>query len=332
MGEVVWAGRGSLGSSDGRVALYLRADAPRLIRETDERPSGEIHERLREHLQSRGASFFRDLYYATGSADEDAVLDALWDLVWAGEVTNDTFLPLRMLGPRARRNPRRPLMRLGPPAAAGRWSLVSDLLRPAVSTTEHLHAMAGALLQRYGVLTREAALGENIAGGFAALYPVLRAMEEAGKIRRGYFIDGLGGLQFALPGAVDRLRGARDEETKVVALAATDPASPYGTTIPWPEHESRMARAAGAYVVLDGGELRLYLERGGRSLLTVGDVQPAHLQALAAVAARVDKLEIQSIDGGPIKGSPLEAMLREAGFGTTPKGVVLWPERRPVLA
>jgi ATP-dependent Lhr-like helicase len=223
-------------------------------------------------------------------------------------------------------------MRLGPPAAAGRWSLVSDLLRPAVSTTEHLHAMAGALLQRYGVLTREAALAESISGGFAALYPVLRAMEEAGKIRRGYFIDGLGGLQFALPGAVDRLRASRDEESKVVALAATDPASPYGTTIPWPEHESRMARAAGAYVVLDAGELRLYLERGGRSLLTAGEVKPAHLHALAALAARVDKLEIQSIDGAPIKGSPVEGVLRESGFGTTPKGVVLWPERRPVLA
>ena len=332
MGEVVWTGRGSLGSSDGRVALYLRSDAPRLIAEPDERPGGELHERLRDHLQSRGASFFRNLYYATGSADEDAVLDALWDMVWAGEVTNDTFLPLRMLGPRMRRNPRRPLMRLGPPAAAGRWSLVSDLLHPQPSTTEHLHAMAGVLLQRYGVLTREAALGESISGGFAALYPVLRAMEEAGKIRRGYFIDGLGGLQFALPGAVDRLRGSRDEESKVVALAATDPASPYGTTIPWPEHESRMARAAGAHVVLDAGELRLYLERGGRSLLTVGNVELSHLHALAGIAARIGKLEIQSIDGDAIKGSRLEGMLREAGFGTTPKGVVLWPERRPVLA
>src|SRR5204863_527721 len=215
MGEVVWTGRGSLGSSDGRVALYLRSDGPRLIREPEERPSGEIHERLRDHLQSRGASFFRDLYYATGSTDEDAVLDALWDMVWAGEVTNDTFLPLRMLGPRMRRNPRRPLMRLGPPAAAGRWSLVGDLLRPQLSTTEHLHAVAGVLLQRYGVLTREAALGESISGG---------------------------------------------------------------------------------------------------------------------IAARIGKLEIQSIDGHAIKGSHLEGMLRQAGFGTTPKGVVLWPERRPVHA
>src|SRR5260370_32186129 len=165
MGAVVGAGRGSVGSSDGRVARYLRSDAPRLIREMDERRSGEVHERLREHLQSRGASFFRDLYYATGSGDEDAVLDALWDMVWAGEVTNDTFLPLRMLGPRARRNPRRPVMRLGPPAAAGRWSLVSDLLYPTVSTTEHLHAMAGALVQRYGVAHRHAAPGGNTTPG-----------------------------------------------------------------------------------------------------------------------------------------------------------------------
>jgi ATP-dependent Lhr-like helicase len=195
-----------------------------------------------------------------------------------------------------------------------------------------LHATAGALLQRYGVLTREAALAENINGGFAALYPVLRAMEEAGKIRRGYFIDGLGGLQFALPGAVDRLRAGRDDDKAVVALAATDPASPFGTSLAWPEHEARMARVAGAYVVLDGGELRLYLERGGRSLLTIGGVEPAHLHALAAIAARSEKLEIQSIDGAPVKGSQLEAQLRDAGFGSTPKGVVLWPERRPVLA
>ncbi|MDQ6882637.1 MAG: DEAD/DEAH box helicase [Candidatus Dormibacteraeota bacterium] len=331
MGEVVWMGRGSLGPHDGRIALYLRADAARLIGEPAP-AEGDVQARLRAHLQNRGACFFRDLYHAAGQGDEEAVLDALWDMVWAGEVTNDTFLPLRMLGPRVRRNPRRPLMRLGPPGAAGRWSLVSDLLHPTVSSTEHLHATAGILLQRYGVLTREAALGEGIAGGFAALYPVLRAMEEAGKIRRGYFIDGLGGLQFALPGAVDRLRAARDEEGKVIALAATDPASPYGTAIPWPPHETRMARAAGAYVVLDGGELRLYLERGGRSLLTVGHVTLPHLQALAGTAARVDKLEIQSIDGAPVKESPLQDLLREAGFGTTPKGLVLWPERRPAHA
>ena len=331
MGEVVWAGRGSLGPHDGRIALYLRADAARLVR-APLPAEGELAARIRDHLQSRGASFFRDLYYAAGQGDEDAVLDALWDMVWAGEVTNDTFLPLRMLGPRTRRNPRRPLMRLGPPAATGRWSLVSDLLSTTVSPTEHLHGLTGSLLQRYGVLTREAALGEGIPGGFAALYPVLRAMEEGGKIRRGYFIDGLGGLQFALPGAVDRLRATRDQEGRINALAATDPASPYGTAIPWPAHETRMARAAGAYVVIDGGELRLYLERGGRSLLTAGAVNLGHLQALAAVAATRDKLEIQTVDGAPVKESVLEGLLREAGFGTSPKGLVLWPERRPAHA
>jgi len=331
MGEVVWAGRGSLGPHDGRIAIYLRGDAARLMRPPLP-VEGELAARLRDQLQNRGASFFRDLYYAGGQGDEEAVLDALWDMVWAGEVTNDTFLPLRMLGPRVRRNPRRPLMRLGPPGAAGRWSLVSDLLSTAVSPTEHLHAVTGSLLQRYGVVTREAALAEGITGGFAALYPVLRAMEEAGKIRRGYFIDGLGGLQFALPGAVDRLRAARDEEGRIHALAATDPANPYGTAISWPAHDSRMARAGGAYVVIDGGELRLYLERGGRSLLTVGEVDLAHLQALAKAAATRDKLEIQTVDGAPVKESSLQELLREAGFGTSPKGLVLWPERRPAHA
>lgn len=296
------------------------------------RGEGEsLLEKLREHLRSRGASFFRELYAAAGGGDEDETLDALWDMVWAGEVTNDTLVPLRMLGPRVRRNPRRPLMRIGPPGAAGRWSLLSDLLQPAVSHTEHLHALAGALLQRHGVLTREGVLAEGIAGGFAAIYPVLRAMEEAGKIRRGYFIDGLGGLQFALPGAVDRLRAAREESGRIVALAATDPANPYGITMAWPAGESRMARAAGAYVVLDGGELRLYLERGGRSLLTSGTVEAAHLHALAAAAARFAKLEIQSVDGNPARGSAVERLLKAAGFGATPKGLALWPERRPAV-
>ena len=327
-GEVVWVGRGALGAGDGRVAFYLRSDAGRLISPPLAPPGEELHGRLREHLQRRGASFFRDLYYAAGGGDEAVVLDALWDMVWAGEVTNDTFVPVRMLGPRIKRNPRRPLMRIGPPGAAGRWSLVSEMLQPPVTATERIHALAGMLLQRYGVLTREAAVSEGLPGGFAALYPVLGAMEEAGKIRRGYFIDGLGGSQFALPGAVDRLRSARPADDDVIALAATDPANPYGTILPWPTREGRMARAPGAYVALDSGELRLYLERGGRSLLTVGQVYLEHLKALAVLAARFGKLEIQNVDGGPVRGSPVEGLLREAGFGATPRGLVLWPERQ----
>ncbi|HEY4865122.1 MAG TPA: DEAD/DEAH box helicase, partial [Candidatus Dormibacteraeota bacterium] len=224
MGEVVWVGRGPLGPGDGRVALYLRGDAPRLLAEPPEPPAGELHQQLRAHLERRGASFFRDLYNAAGGGDQDAILDALWDMVWAGEVTNDTFAPLRLLGSASRRaGPgRRPqMLRLNQPRASGRWSLVADLMEASPSPTERLYAQAGTLLQRHGVLTRESVLSEGWSGGFASLYPVLRAMEEAGKIRRGYFVDGLGGSQFALPGAVDRLRAMREPDGQVLALAAT---------------------------------------------------------------------------------------------------------------
>src|SRR5437870_1738619 len=176
MGEVVWVGRGSLGASDGRVALYLRGDAPRLASDPGDVPAGELHVRLRDHLHARGASFFRDLYVASGGGDEEAILDALWDLVWAGEVTNDTFAPLRPLGPATRRPPRGPrLPRLTQPRASGRWSLVTDLVGAGANPTERLHAAAGVLLQRYGVLTRESVVGEGWPGGFAGRYPVLRA-------------------------------------------------------------------------------------------------------------------------------------------------------------
>ncbi|HYM49282.1 MAG TPA: DEAD/DEAH box helicase [Candidatus Limnocylindrales bacterium] len=327
MGEVLWVGRGALGSGDGRIALYLRRDVDRLVRAPLDGVASPLHDALRAHLRQRGASFFYDLLRAAGPVDEQVVLDALWDMVWSGEVINDTLAPLRALGPRTRTRGRRPLMRLGPPGSSGRWSLVEDLLRSPVSPTERQHALTAALLQRHGIVTREGVLGENVEGGFAGVYPVLRAMEEAGKIRRGYFVDSLGASQFALPGAVDRLRATRDDPARIVALSATDPANPYGSVIPWPAMDSRMARAAGAYVVLDAGELRLYLERGGRSLLTRGPIDVGHLQALASAAARADKLEIQVVDGQPVRGSAIEPLLREAGWGTTPRGLVLWPER-----
>ncbi|MDQ6914452.1 MAG: DEAD/DEAH box helicase [Actinomycetota bacterium] len=330
MGEVVWAGRGALGPGDGRVALYLRAQAPLLLPEPGEPVGGEVQRRLREHLEHRGASFFRDLYTASGGGEQEIILDALWDLVWAGEVTNDTFAPLRLLGPAPRhRGPaRRPtLLRLNQPRATGRWSLTRDLGGSPVSNTERLHALAETLLQRHGVLTREGALADGSPGGFAALYPVLRAMEEAGRIRRGYFVDGLGGSQFALPGAVDRLREARDSDARIRALAATDPAQAYGAVLPWPgrDGEGRLARVPGAYVVLDSGELRMFLERGGRSLLTRGSVGVEHVQALAAAATRAGRIEIQRVDGIPTRQSALAPLLGEAGFGPSPRGMVLWP-------
>ncbi|MGA7911218.1 MAG: DEAD/DEAH box helicase [Candidatus Dormiibacterota bacterium] len=324
MGEVVWVGRGPLGPSDGRVALYLRGDAPRLVPEPNDPPQSELHDRVRAHLKARGATFYRDLYNAVGGGDDELVLDGLWDLVWSGEVTNDTFAPLRLLGPAARRPARRPrLPRLIQPRATGRWSLVEDLVGSGANATERLHSEAGVLLQRHGVLTREAVIAEGWPGGFAGLYPVLRAMEESGRIRRGYFVEGLGGSQFALPGAVDRLRSHR-EGGGIVALAATDPANAYGSVLPWPESDGRMARAAGAFCVLEGGRLVLYLERGGRSLITRGEVTLAHLAALVAVATRAGKVELQKVDGAPVMESPLNALLREAGFSSTHRSLVAY--------
>ncbi|TMD15780.1 MAG: DEAD/DEAH box helicase [Chloroflexi bacterium] len=328
MGEVVWVGRGSLGTSDGRVALYLRGDAPRLLGSPADPPHSELHERIRAHLGSRGASFFRDVYNVCGGGDEDVMLDALWDLVWSGEVTNDTFAPLRLLGPTARRPSRKPrLPRLIQPRATGRWSLVADLIGAGANPTERLHSEAGVLLQRHGVLTREAVVGEAWPGGFASLYPVLRAMEESGRIRRGYFVEGLGGSQFALPGAVDRLRSLRESGGGIVALAATDPGNAYGTILSWPEADGRMARAAGAYCVIDDGRLMLYLERGGRSLLTNGDVQPAHLQALVAIATSSGRVEVQRVDGISVMDSPLKNALREAGFSQTHRSLIAYGAR-----
>src|SRR5467141_660466 len=325
MGEVVWVGRGSLGTSDGRVALYLRGDAPRLVTDPTDAPSDELHVRLRDHLRARGASFFRDLYAAGGGGDEETMLDALWDLVWAGEVTNDTFAPLRLLGPAARRPAHRPrLPRLTQPRASGRWSLVTDLVGSGANPTERLHSAAGVLLQRYGILTRESVAGEGWPGGFASLYPVLRAMEESGRIRRGYFVEGLGGSQFALPGAVDRLRALREQGDGVIALAACDPANAYGSVLAWPRSDGRMARAAGAYCVLDGGKLVLYLERGGRSLLTAGEVSIEHLKALIAMAVPAGRVELQKVDGIPVVESPLNALLREAGFTSTHRGLIAY--------
>jgi len=328
MGEVVWVGRGALGASDGKVALYLRGDAPRLVSEPVEPPTGELHNRLREHMRSRGASFFRDIYGACGGGDEEAMLDAIWDLVWSGEVTNDTFAPLRLLGPIARRPARGPrLPRLTQPRASGRWSLVAEMVGIGAATTERMHAQAGVLLQRHGVLTREAVVAEGWPGGFTGLYPVLRAMEESGRIRRGYFVEGLGGSQFALPGAVDRLRSQREPNGTVIALAASDPANAYGAILPWPPSDGRMARAAGAYCVLDAGEIVLYLERGGRSLITNGEVRPEHVRALMGVALAAGKVEVQRVDGIGVMESPLAEVLRDAGFASTHRGLVVYGRR-----
>jgi ATP-dependent Lhr-like helicase len=221
-----------------------------------------------------------------------------------------------------------------PPSMAGRWSRLpvrdADPTRRALATAE-------VLLDRYGVVTRGAVVAERIPGGFAAVYPVLKAAEESGRARRGYFVEGLGAAQFALPGAVDRLRAtARDEAgAPALVLAATDPANPYGAALPWPERPSedgkrghQPARKAGALVVLADGRCALYVERGGRTLLSFTDdvdvLQPAaDALALAVRDGVLGKLQVERADGTPVAASPLGEALESAGFRPTPRGLRL---------
>ena len=305
-----------------------------------DRPAGPRHEAIRELLGRRGASFYREIFTAAGGGSDREVLDALWDLVWAGEVTNDTFAPLRALRWKrpardVRRRPGR-LTSLGPPEAAGRWSLVEDVV---ATPTERLHATALALLDRHGVVTREAVASEGVEGGFSAVYPILRMLEEAGRIRRGYFVDGLGAAQFALAGALERLRAVREParapgERETWLLAAADPANPYGAAIPWPrrgEADRRpFQRAAGAYVAVVDGSAALYLERGGGTIQTLPasddpEIADAALRSLHALVddRRVRELVITKVDGGPVGESPLRDRLVAAGFSAGYRGLVL---------
>jgi ATP-dependent Lhr-like helicase len=271
------------------------------------------------------------------------VLAALWDLVWAGLVANDSFAPLRALASRPSRagsaSPRRGrgrvghLARLGPPAGAGRWSLVAPLLQPAPPPTEAAHARAAQLLERHGVLTREAALAEGVDGGFAGIYPVLKALEERGRVRRGYFVAGLGAAQFALPGAVDRLRAfrggdERDAEGGVQVLSAVDPAQPYGAALRWPDTGGRPSRTAGAHVVLADGAPVAFLERGGHGLVTFpATVDRADWpQGLVALLdqGRYRSIELRTVDGAPIREADpaIAAALRDHGWVDSYKGLV----------
>jgi ATP-dependent Lhr-like helicase len=350
MGEVAWVGRGSLGRDDGRIALYrpgreiLQPAAP--VDANDDaatRPTEKRHDRIRDHLATKGASFYRAIHAAAGGGSDRDMLDALWDLVWAGEITNDTFAPLRALrwkrpsgsGAGARRGRPGRLTALGPPEAAGRWSLVEPV--EGVAPTERIHAQALALLERHGVLTREAVASEGVEGGFSGVYPVLRALEDAGRIRRGYFVDGLGAAQFALAGALDRLRAARDGEEgsaapAVQVLAAADPANPYGAALAWPrrgEDDRRpLQRAAGAYVVIVDGIAALYLERGGSTLQTLPAADEAEVASAAlgglmwlVRSGRVRELVIRKIDGLAVADSPWREPMLAAGFTAGYRGL-----------
>jgi ATP-dependent Lhr-like helicase len=331
-GDVVWLGAGL-----DRVAVYFREDAAVLGRPGAEvSPEGAPHAVIRAGL-GQSALFWSDLLTAT-ELDASEALAALWDLVWAGEVTNDSWAPLRAArryeAPRPERGRRR-FMRSRATAASptqGRWALARSLFpEPA-----ERRALAELLLERQGIVTRDGVRGEGVKGGYGAVYSELRALETLGVCRRGYFVEGLGGAQFALPGAVERLRELRTdrtgEEHETLVLAAADPAQPYGAAVPWPRRAgARAARIAGAWVVLLGGEAVLFVERGGRSLVPLREPHPHWLRpALTALVSHVrsggaKRLAVERFDGVPVVESEAMELLVESGFLAGPRRAVLRP-------
>jgi ATP-dependent Lhr-like helicase len=328
MGELCWVGRGAMGPDDGKVALFRR-DRVGLLLDPPVVPDDldGVRVAILEHLKVRGASFVVELSRAAGDVRLGELEAALWDLAWAGLVTNDTFLPLRALAAGARARP-------GQRSGGGRWSLVADLMGPERSPTERAFARATMLVTRHGIVSRDVLTVEPIEGGFAPLGRVLRELEEAGKVRRGYFVEGTGGAQFAAPGAVDRLRAARQpERSAAVVLAATDPAQPYGAVLPWPHRTPERAgarRVAGAHVVLVDGAPVLFVERGGRrwiSFVAADDPQTFEIAARAlggiAKERRGKSLRVETIDGEPARETRFAAALRAADFRSDVRGLVL---------
>ena len=354
-GEVVWAGLEPIGSHDGRIALYRADREPLLARSGAEAPSTALHTTLRELFEKRGALFFAEIKRSVPMYPQE-VLGALWDLVWAGEITNDTLEPLRALrtaGVREDRRGRprpRPAHR-GPPGSEGRWSLRRSRWERVPSSTERATAIARAMLERYGIVLREAPHAEGLPGGFANVYDVYRALEDQGRVRRGYFVAERGATQFALPGAEERLRAKRpdDEDARTLVLGATDPANPWGSLLPWPR-EPREAgadgagpgrsaqRVPGARVIMHDGKLLAWLGRGNQSILTflprdepdASHAARALASALVGIARRrVGASILATIDGAPAPESPLAKVLGEHGFAARRGALVFVPSRAP---
>lgn len=317
MGMLVWVGAGALGSQDGKVALYRRDRISQLL------PQPTIPEDLEplarsilETLQTRGACFFYDLLQVNPGVREAHLLSALWDLVWAGLVSNDSFAPLRQL--KAAKGRRRGVLE----SASGRWFLVSSLLS-GTGDTERLMAWSQTLLQRYGVVSREAVASEGLPGGFTPLYQTYKALEESGRVRRGYFVEGLSGAQFAWAQTVDRLRaeGEDDSAKEPVVLATTDPANPYGTLLSWPESSGRPRRAAGTLTIFVNGHPLFFVEKGGKKMLSFPKIdepeyREAGLRGLLEIAGRRrgKMLTVHEIDGVGAAKHPLYPALKALGF------------------
>jgi ATP-dependent Lhr-like helicase len=358
-GEVVWCGIEPLGERDGRLTLYLTDHVARLRRAVT---LGELDPReqaILAHLAEHGASFFAAIHETAGGGYPGETVSALWNLVWKGVVTNDTFHALRAFTRPPERRRKRPApsasevrreggptfrsRRGAPPSAEGRWSLVDQRVGAGspVTPTEASAALAQQLLSRYGVLTREVAAAEGIFGGFSAVYDVLKAMDDAGRLRRGYFVSGVGATQFALPPALDLLRSLREppEDPEVVLLASTDPANPYGTILGWPATDGSAdasstgrgpARTVGSLVILVNGALAAYISRGARQLqVFLPEDEPARATTARALSRRLAGLGllIAEINGVPVTEHPLAPYLVDAGFSPSAMGFHM---RRPL--
>ncbi|MCF3964002.1 ATP-dependent helicase [Streptomyces fuscigenes] len=364
-GEVVWAGAGALPGKDGWVSLYPADNAPVLLPPPHPLELTALHESVLTALNGGYGLFFRQIAQQVRAtthpdATDPQLADAVWDLAWSGRLTNDTAAPLRALlgsgrtagstAHRARKSvPRgrygtltaaaRPASRTGPPTVSGRWSLLPEREPDA---THRAHAVARSLLDRHGVVTRGAVAAEGVQGGFSAVYRVLSAFEDSGQARRGYVVEGLGAAQFAMDGAVDRLRAAAtareraesSPDPQAVLLAAADPANAYGAALPWPEPPEEAShkpgRKAGSLVVLVDGELTLYMERGGKTLLSWaadpdGPALRAAASALASAAGagQLGTITVERANGSPALTSPLGRVLESAGFHATPRGLRL---------
>ncbi|OBK75816.1 ATP-dependent helicase [Mycobacterium sp. 1164985.4] len=361
-GEVMWSGAGQIGGGDGWIAFHSAESAPLTLNAPTEIEFTDVHRAILEALDRGGAFFFRQL--ADNPTDDRK--NALWDLVWAGRVTGDTFAPVRAKlmgtrGPAGRRSApahrqRRRAPRLSSysvahaqtrnadPTVAGRWSAL-PVADP--ESTVRAHFQAELLLGRHGVLTKGAVGAEGVPGGFAMLYKVLTAFEDAGRCQRGYFVESLGGAQFAVASTVDRLRTYLDSvdqdhrEYRAVVLAAADPANPYGAALPWPTRRSdddvthRPGRKAGALVAMVDGELVWFLERGGRSLLSFSGDADAHIASAGALAelvssGRVGSFLVEKVNGVPVlepgaegERAAVHDALLGAGFVRTPRGLRL---------
>ncbi len=352
---MLWSGAGQISGKDGWVSLHLADSSPLTLATPAEIDLTDLHRSILDTLAGGGAYFFRQLSDTVQSTDDTALAAAIWDLVWAGYIGNDTLAPLRALlsdtsratpshrtprrAPRAHAYRRlgRPTMptRSGPPTAGGRWSLLPE---PEPDPTLRAHATADLLLERYGVVTRGSVVAEEVPGGFASMYKVLTGFEDGGRCRRGYFVDTLGGAQFSTPDVVDRLRTHSDSiegrhaAAPAVTLAASDPANPYGAALPWPQSmagddapKHRPGRKAGGLVSLVDGELVLFVERGGRTVLTFTDdigVLRTAAESLAATVKRggIDKVVVEKVDGATIHGNDFAPLLTEVGFSATPRG------------